>query len=75
MPEHVKQISFKANERTDRALQELRDRLEMTQVGAIRYAVSLLSRLSKELDQGGKLVVRQADGSEKEYILGPLGID
>lgn len=62
-----KRIVFEAPSRTTVALEKASDSSTLSKVDAIRLAVSLLSEISCKLNRGSRLILKKADGGEREY--------
>lgn len=61
-------ITYKSDENG----KKLATDLGLSQVATVRLAIDLLAKLSTELSQGARLLIRGTDGKEKEIIVPQL---
>jgi len=69
-----KRIVFDAPPEATAALEQTADRLELSKVGTIRLAVSVLAEIAAELDSGGKIILRDENNNEREVWLPQIGL-
>jgi hypothetical protein len=73
-PEKSKRIVFDAPPEMTAALEQIAGSLNLTKIGTIRLAVAILTEIVRELSHGGKLVLRDADGRDRELWLPQLNL-
>lgn len=54
------------------ALEETAAALSMTKIGAIRLAVAILNEIVRRASHGGRLILREPDGRDRELWLPQL---
>jgi len=64
-----KRIVMEATPRNMEDLDKIVDSLSMSRVGSIRFAISLLSKLTDALSDGQKIVLKDKDNNEHEIWL------
>ena len=67
-------IVFHAPAGVRRNLEDLSGKLDLPKVGTLRFGISMLAQIVRELDKGGKLVFKNPDGTEREIIIPQLGL-
>ena len=68
-PNNKKRIVMEATPRNMEDLDKIVDSLSMSRVGSIRFAISLLSKLTDALSDGQKIVLKDKDNNEHEIWL------
>ncbi len=73
MPVHkTARIVFEVTPDLMAALEETADTLSMTKIGAIRLAVAILNEIVRQASHGGRLILREPDGRDRELWLPQL---
>ena len=72
MPATTSRIVFDAPTSTARNLSKVSDELALSKVKALQLAVEVLHGLAENIGQGATVLIRKADGSEKELWLPQL---
>jgi hypothetical protein len=67
-----KRMVFEASPEMTSALEQTAARLSLSKIGTIRLAVAILTEIAREVSHGGKLILRDADGREREVWLPQL---
>jgi hypothetical protein len=70
--EASKRIVFEASGRLTAALEETADSLSLSKIATIRLAVAILSQITDHVRRGGRVVLRDPDGSDREIWLPQL---
>jgi len=73
--EKSKRIVFEATPDLMAALERTAESLNLSKIGTIRLAVVILTEIVRELTHGGKLVLHDAEGRERELWLPQLNLD
>jgi len=70
-----KRIVFEASPEVTAALERTADLLSLSKIGTIRLAVAILSQIAREATRGGRLILRDAEGRERELWLPQLDLN
>ncbi len=71
-PAKTARIVFEVTPDLMAALEETADSLNMTKIGAIRLAVAILNEIVRQASHGGRLILRDPDGRDRELWLPQL---
>lgn len=64
-----KRIVFEATPELMASLEDTASGLGLTKIGTIRLAVAILTEVVKQASHGGKLILRDPDGHDRELWL------
>jgi len=70
-----KRIVFGASTEVMAALAGTSEALGLSKIATIRLAVAILSEIVREVSRGGKIVLRDADGRERELWLPQISVE
>ena len=70
--ETSKRIVFEASGRLTAALEETADSLSLSKIATIRLAVAILSQITDHVRRGGRVILRDPDGGDREIWLPQL---
>jgi hypothetical protein len=70
----AKRIVFEASPEVTAALEATAGRLGLSKIGTLRLAVAILAEITNQLTRGGKLILRDEDGGEREIWLPQLNL-
>jgi hypothetical protein len=68
-----KRLVFKAGAETHLALEDTSGKLELSKIGTIQLAVKVLATIANTIAKGGKIVLRDKEGAEREVWLPMIG--
>ena len=68
-PEPSKRIVFEAPARLSHALDETAQLLGLSKIATLRLALAILTQITRELAHGGRLILRDPDGTDRELWL------
>jgi len=69
---NTKRIVFEAPQEEFQAVDDVAGRLNVSKVAAVRLAVSILSKMIDEMDNGQRIVLKDRDNNEREVWLPQL---
>ncbi|NQT88965.1 hypothetical protein HQ560_19510 [bacterium] len=70
--ETSKRIVFEASGRLTAALEETAENLSLSKIATIRLAVAILTQITDHVRRGGRVVLRDPDGADREIWLPQL---
>ena len=70
--ETSKRIVFEASGRLTAALEDTAESLSLSKIATIRLAVAILTQITDHVRKGGRVVLRDPDGSDREIWLPQL---